>query len=70
MCIRDSVKGVKKAFEELLGFELVVPHHSQFAGAVGIATLASGVSTIPLLGIPSIARRWRDTCRAGVIGLR
>ncbi|MCW3132340.1 MAG: methanogenesis marker 15 protein [Candidatus Methanospirare jalkutatii] len=37
------VKGVKRAFEELLGYELVVPHHSQFAGAVGIATLASGV---------------------------
>ena len=37
------VKGVKRAFEELLGYELIVPHHSQFAGAVGIATLASGV---------------------------
>ncbi len=37
------VKGVKKEFEEIIGSEIIVPHHSQFAGAVGIATIASGV---------------------------
>ncbi len=37
------VEGVKKEFEHLLGTEVVVPPNSQYAGAVGIATLVSGL---------------------------
>ncbi|MFZ2070218.1 MAG: methanogenesis marker 15 protein [Halobacteriota archaeon] len=37
------VEGVKKEFEDMLGVEIIVPPNSQYAGAVGIATLASGV---------------------------
>jgi putative methanogenesis marker protein 15 len=37
------VEGVKREFEEMLGVEVIVPPYSQYAGAVGIATLVSGV---------------------------
>ena len=37
------VEGVKREFEDMLGVEIIVPPYSQYAGAVGIATLASGV---------------------------
>ncbi len=37
------VEGVKREFEEMLGVEIIVPPHSQYAGAVGMATLVSGV---------------------------
>lgn len=37
------VEGVKKEFEDMLGVEIIVPPYSQYAGAVGIATLVSGV---------------------------
>jgi putative methanogenesis marker protein 15 len=37
------VEGVKREFEELLGVDIIVPSYSQYAGAVGIATLVSGV---------------------------
>ncbi|MGB2840872.1 MAG: methanogenesis marker 15 protein [Halobacteriota archaeon] len=37
------VEGVKREFEDLLGVEIIVPQYSQYAGAVGIATLVSGV---------------------------
>jgi putative methanogenesis marker protein 15 len=37
------VEGVKREFEEMLGVEIIVPPYSQYAGAVGIATLVSGV---------------------------
>lgn len=37
------VEGVKREFEDLLGVEINVPQYSQYAGAVGIATLVSGV---------------------------
>lgn len=37
------VEGVKREFEDMLGVEIIVPRYSQYAGAVGIATLVSGV---------------------------
>ena len=37
------VEGVQKEFERLLGTEVIVPENSQYAGAVGIATLVSGI---------------------------
>lgn len=37
------VEGVKREFEDMLGVEIIVPPYSQYAGAVGIATLVSGV---------------------------
>ena len=37
------IEGVKREFEELLGVDIIVPPYSQYAGAVGIATLVSGV---------------------------
>ena len=37
------VEGVKREFEEMLGVEIIVPPYSQYAGAMGIATLVSGV---------------------------
>ncbi|NMX22266.1 methanogenesis marker 15 protein [ANME-1 cluster archaeon GoMg4] len=37
------VEGVKREFEDMLGVEIIVPPNSQYAGAVGIATLVSGV---------------------------
>ncbi len=37
------VEGVKREFEEMLGIEVIVPPYSQYAGAVGMATLVSGV---------------------------
>jgi putative methanogenesis marker protein 15 len=37
------VEGVKREFEDMLGVEIIVPPYSQHAGAVGIATLVSGV---------------------------
>jgi putative methanogenesis marker protein 15 len=37
------VEGVKREFENMLGVEIIVPPYSQYAGAVGIATLVSGV---------------------------
>jgi len=37
------VEGVKKEFEKMLGVDIIVPPNSQYAGAVGIATLVSGV---------------------------
>ncbi|HDN68889.1 MAG TPA: methanogenesis marker 15 protein, partial [Methanomicrobia archaeon] len=37
------VEGVKREFEDLLGVEILVPPNSQHAGAVGIATIVSGV---------------------------
>jgi putative methanogenesis marker protein 15 len=37
------VEGVKREFEDMLGIEIVVPPYSQYAGAVGMATLVSGV---------------------------
>ena len=36
------IEGVKREFEEMLGVEIIVPPHSQYAGAVGMATLVSG----------------------------
>lgn len=37
------VEGVKREFENLLGVDIIVPPYSQYAGAVGMATLVSGV---------------------------
>ena len=37
------VAGVQRELEHLLGTEVIVPENSQYAGAVGIATLASGI---------------------------
>ncbi len=37
------IEGVKKEFEEMLGVDIIVPPNSQYAGAVGIATLVSGI---------------------------
>jgi putative methanogenesis marker protein 15 len=37
------IEGVKREFEDMLGVEIIVPPNSQYAGAVGIATLVSGV---------------------------
>ncbi|MCW3134265.1 MAG: methanogenesis marker 15 protein [Methanophagales archaeon] len=37
------VEGVKREFEDMLGVDIIVPPYSQHAGAVGIATLVSGV---------------------------
>lgn len=37
------IEGVKREFEDLLGVEIIVPPYSQYAGAVGMATLVSGV---------------------------
>ncbi|MBE0517237.1 MAG: methanogenesis marker 15 protein [Methanophagales archaeon] len=37
------IEGVKREFEDLLGVEIIVPQYSQYAGAVGMATLVSGV---------------------------
>ena len=37
------VEGVKREFEDMLGVEIIVPQYSQYAGAVGMATLVSGV---------------------------
>jgi putative methanogenesis marker protein 15 len=37
------IEGVKREFEEMLGVEIIVPPYSQYAGAVGMATLVSGV---------------------------
>jgi len=37
------VEGVKREFEDMLGIDIIVPRYSQYAGAVGIATLVSGV---------------------------
>lgn len=37
------IEGVKREFEDMLGVEIIVPPYSQYAGAVGIATLVSGV---------------------------
>ncbi len=37
------IEGVKKEFEQLLGTDVIVPQNSQYAGAVGIATLVSGL---------------------------
>ncbi|RZN42148.1 MAG: methanogenesis marker 15 protein [Methanophagales archaeon ANME-1-THS] len=37
------VEGVKREFEDMLGVEIIVPPNSQYAGAVGMATLVSGV---------------------------
>ena len=37
------VEGVKREFEDMLGVEIIVPPYSQYAGAVGMATLVSGV---------------------------
>jgi putative methanogenesis marker protein 15 len=37
------VEGVKREFEDMLGVDIIVPPYSQYAGAVGIATLVSGV---------------------------
>jgi putative methanogenesis marker protein 15 len=37
------VEGVKHEFENMLGVEIIVPPYSQYAGAVGMATLVSGV---------------------------
>ena len=39
----SRVEGVKREFEDMLGVEIIVPPYSQYAGAVGIATLVSGV---------------------------
>jgi putative methanogenesis marker protein 15 len=43
------IEGVAKEFEDMLGVEIIVPPNSQYAGAVGIATLVSGFkkSSIP-----------------------
>ena len=37
------VEGVKREFGDMLGVEIIVPPYSQYAGAVGMATLVSGV---------------------------
>jgi len=37
------IEGVKREFENMLGVEIIVPPYSQYAGAVGMATLVSGV---------------------------
>ena len=37
------IEGVKREFEDMLGVDIIVPPYSQYAGAVGIATLVSGV---------------------------
>jgi predicted CoA-substrate-specific enzyme activase len=37
------VEGVTHEFKNMLGMEIIVPPYSQYAGAVGIATLVSGV---------------------------
>jgi putative methanogenesis marker protein 15 len=37
------IEGVKREFEDMLGVEIIVPPHSQYAGAVGMATLVSAV---------------------------
>ncbi|HJH27137.1 MAG TPA: methanogenesis marker 15 protein [Methanophagales archaeon] len=37
------IEGVKREFENILGVEIIVPPYSQYAGAVGMATLVSGV---------------------------
>ena len=37
------VEGVKREVEDMLGVDIIVPPYSQHAGAVGIATLVSGV---------------------------
>lgn len=37
------IEGVKREFEDMLGVEIIVPSYSQYAGAVGIATLVSSV---------------------------
>jgi putative methanogenesis marker protein 15 len=37
------IEGVKREFEDMLGIEIIVPPNSQYAGAVGMATLVSGV---------------------------
>ena len=37
------IEGVKQEFENILGVEIIVPPYSQYAGAVGMATLVSGV---------------------------
>ena len=37
------VEGVQRELEYLLGTEVIVPENSQYAGAVGIATLVSGI---------------------------
>ncbi len=37
------VEGVKREFEDMLGVDIIIPPYSQYAGAVGIATLVSGV---------------------------
>ncbi len=37
------IEGVKREFENMLGVEILVPPYSQYAGAVGMATLVSGV---------------------------
>jgi putative methanogenesis marker protein 15 len=37
------IEGVKHEFENMLGVDIIVPPNSQYAGAVGIATLVSGV---------------------------
>ncbi len=36
------IQGLVRAMEDLLQTEIVVPHHSQYIGAVGSALLASG----------------------------
>ncbi len=37
------IEGVTREFEDMLGVEIIVPPYSQYAGAVGMATLVSGV---------------------------
>ena len=37
------IEGVTREFEAMLGIDITVPPNSQYAGAVGIATLVSGV---------------------------
>ncbi|NOR77572.1 MAG: methanogenesis marker 15 protein [Methanophagales archaeon] len=37
------IEGVTREFETMLGIDITVPPNSQYAGAVGIATLVSGV---------------------------
>jgi len=40
---RSTRTRFKRELEDLLGVEILVPPNSQHAGAVGIATLVSGV---------------------------
>lgn len=37
------IEGVVKEFEDMLGMDIIAPPYSQYAGAVGIATLVSGL---------------------------